>query len=114
MSRRLKLSWILAVTALAIIAWLVGRTMLAIDWHGVWRAWSALPPTKIAASFASSLISFCMLGLLDVLASRFITPKRVSAKRAASAGALSHAFSHTLGFAAVTSIVTRYRIYASW
>lgn len=113
MSKRLKLSWITAVIALAIVAWVLGRAMLAIDWHGVAHAWSTLPSARIAASLAGSLVSFCMLALLDVLASRCIAPKRVSAKRAAFAGAVSHAFSNTLGFPAVTGSVMRYRIYAS-
>lgn len=113
MSKRLKFSWVFALIALALVAWVVSRAMLVIDWHGVARAWSALPPTRIAASLAGSLISFGMLALLDVLASRFIAPQRVSAKRAAFAGALSHAFSNTLGFPAVTGSVIRYRIYAS-
>ncbi len=113
MSKRLKLSWITAVIALAIVAWVAGRALLVIDWRGVAHAWSALPPARIAASLAGSLVSFCMLALLDVRASRFVAGKRVSAKRAAFAGALSHAFSNTLGFPAVTGSVVRYRIYAS-
>ena len=113
MSKRLTLSWISAVIALAIVAWVVGRVMLAFDWHGVARAWSALAPGRIAASLAGSLVSFCMLALLDVLAAHFVAPKRVSMKRAAFAGALSHAFSNTLGFPAVTGSVIRYRIYAT-
>lgn len=113
MSKHLKLSWILAVIALTIVAWVLSRAMLAIDWHGVAHAWSALPPARIAESLAGSLISFGMLALLDVLAASSIAPGQVSAKRAAFAGALSHAFSNTLGFPAVTGSVIRYRIYAS-
>ena len=111
--KRLKLSWIAAVIALAIVACVTRRAALAIDWNDVARAWSALPPGRIAASLAGSLVSFSMLALLDVLASRVIAPQRVSAKRAAFAGVLSHAFSNTLGFPAVTGSVVRYRIYAS-
>lgn len=112
-SKRLKLSWITAVIALAIVVWVVQRALLAIDWHGVAHAWSALPSGRIAASLAGSLVSFCMLALLDVLAVRVIAPHRVSAKRAGLAGAVSHAFSNTLGFPAVTGSVIRYRVYAS-
>ncbi|MEP6880547.1 MAG: lysylphosphatidylglycerol synthase domain-containing protein [Dokdonella sp.] len=113
MFKRLKFSSITAVIALAIVAWLAGRAVLVIDWHGVATAWSALSPERIAASLVCSLISFCMLALLDVLASHSIAPQQVSAKRAAFAGAVSHAFSNTLGFPAVTGSVIRYRIYAA-
>lgn len=113
MPKHLKYSWIAAVIALAIVAWVVGRAVLAIDWHGVAHAWSVLPPGRIALSLAGSLISFGMLALLDVLAARSIAANRVSAKRAALAGAVSHAFSNTLGFPALTGSVIRYRIYAA-
>ena len=113
MSKRVKRSWATAVIALMIVAWIVSRSMLAIDWHGVAAAWSTLPPVRIAASLALTLISFCMLALLDVLASHTVAAKRITAKRAAFAGALSHAFSNTLGFPAVTGSVLRYRIYAA-
>jgi uncharacterized membrane protein YbhN (UPF0104 family) len=113
MPRRLKLSWIFSLLALVIVAWLINRSLLAIDWSAVARALLALPLLRIAASLAGSLISFCMLALLDVLASRCIASKRISLTRAAFAGAVSHAFSNTLGFPAVTGSVIRYRIYAS-
>lgn len=113
MSARLRLSWITAAAALPIVAWIGSRAALSMDWNGVAQAWSALPSSRIAASLAGSLVSFCMLGLLDVLASRCIVANRVSVKRAAFAGAVSHAFSNTLGFPAVTGSVIRYRIYAS-
>jgi uncharacterized membrane protein YbhN (UPF0104 family) len=113
MAKRLKLSWITALVALAIVAWLLGSSLLAIDWQGVAQAWSSIPTGCIAASLAASLVSFCMLAMLDVIASRLTAPQRVAAKLAAFAGAVSHAFSNTLGFPAVTGGVVRYRIYAS-
>ena len=111
--RRLKYSWILAVITLSILAWIAGSELRSIDWHGVSRAWLALPPWWIATSLGCSLISFSMLGLFDVLAARCVAPHRVSAKRAAFAGVVSNAFSNTLGFPALTGSVIRYRIYAS-
>lgn len=111
--KRMRVSSIIALIALVIVAWTATRAAAAINWHGVSRAWSALPHEKIAASLALSLISFCMLALLDVLASRSVVVNRVSAKKAAFAGAVSHAFSNTLGFPAVTGSLVRYRIYAS-
>lgn len=110
---RLKYAWIVAVIALAIVAWMVGREVLSIDWHGVAQAWTALSTAQIVASLACSLVSFCMLALLDVLAARVSVAKDISAKRAAFAGVVSHAFSNTLGFPALTGSVIRYRIYAS-
>lgn len=111
--KRLKHSWIIAAIALPIMAWLVSRAMVAINWQGVAHAWSVLPPVRIAASLTCSAVSFCMLALLDVLASRSGSTKKVSVKRAAFAGAVSHAFSNTVGFPAITGSVIRCRIYAS-
>ena len=111
--QRLKQSLIIAAIVLALVAWIGKRVVLALDWQGVANAWSQLSTDSIAASLVCSLISFCMLALLDVLASHTIAPHRISAKRAAFAGAVSHAFSNTLGFPAVTGSVIRYRIYAA-
>lgn len=113
MPKRLKLSWFTAPLALVLVAWMLGDSLLAIDWHGVAQAWSSLPAGRISVSLAASLVSFCMLAMLDVIASRLTVPQRVSGKLAAFAGAVSHAFSNTLGFPAVTGGVVRYRIYAT-
>lgn len=113
MTRRFTRKWVVAAIAIAIVAWAVQRAALAMDWNDVASAWSALPASRILASVAMSLVSFCMLGALDVLAARVVVPHRVSMKRAAFAGSLSHAFSNTLGFPALTGSVIRYRIYAS-
>ena len=113
MSKHFKLSSLAALITLLVVGWLAQRAALAINWHAVAHAWAALPPGRIAASLVGSLVSFGMLALLDVLAARVIADRRVSAKRAALAGAVSHAFSNTLGFPAVTGSVIRYRLYAA-
>lgn len=107
----MKARWFCAILALAVVAWLVSREVVSMDWHAMKQAWFALPASSIAASLALSMVSFCMLALLDVLATRLCVGQRVLAKRAAFAGAVSHAFSNTLGFAALTGSVVRYRIY---
>ncbi len=113
MSKQLSLSSVTAVFALTIVGWMLWHAVLGIDWRGVAHAWSAIPYAKIAASLIGSAVSFFMLALLDVLASRSVVGARVSAKRAAFAGAVSHALSNTLGFPALTGSAIRYRIYAS-
>lgn len=106
-----KARWFGAILVLAVVAWLLSRKVVSVDWHALKQAWFALPASSIAASLALSVVSFCMLALLDVFATRLCVRQRVSAKRAAFAGAVSHAFSNTLGFAALTGSVIRYRIY---
>ncbi|MFZ2235372.1 MAG: UPF0104 family protein, partial [Dokdonella sp.] len=113
MTLRLKRTWVIAAAAIAMVAWAAERAALTIDWHDVAHAWSELPAASIAASLVASVVSFSMLALLDVLAARIVVPQKVPATRAAFAGALSHAFSNTLGFPALTGSVVRYRIYAS-
>ncbi len=111
--KRLEYSCILAVIILAIVGWIFGSEVRSIDWNGVARAWSAIPLASIGASLIFSVVSFVMLATLDVLAARRVAPRQISTKRAAFAGATSHAISNTLGFPAFTGSVIRYRIYAS-
>lgn len=59
------------------------------------------------------LLSFSMLALFDVIASRIAVGDRFSAGLAAFAGAVTHGISNTLGFHALTGSAVRYRIYRS-
>ena len=98
---------------IALAAWIMHRYLGHIAWHDVAVAWSQLPARSIGWSLLATLGSFAMLALFDVLAARMVVQRRVSARLAAFAGAVTQGISNTLGFHAFTGSVVRYRIYAS-
>ena len=107
------LSWAGSLAVLGLAAWIVHHTLASLVWHDVAAAWARLSARKVAASIACTAVSFAMLALFDVLAARTAVPGRVSAARAAFAGAVSLGVSNTLGFHALTGGAVRYRIYAA-
>lgn len=96
---------------LLIAAWIVHRYLSHIRWNDVAAAWANLPPQRIAWSVLAMLLSFAMLAVFDVIASRIAVAGRVSAPLAAFAGAVTHGIASTLGFHALTASAVRYRIY---
>ena len=107
------LSWAGSLAVLGLAGWIVQHTLASLVWHDVAAAWARLSVRKVAASIACTALSFAMLALFDVLAARTAVPGRVSAARAAFAGAVSLGVSNTLGFHALTGGAVRYRIYAA-
>lgn len=102
-----------SLAMLLVATWILHRYLGHIRWHDVATAWSRLPATRIAWSIAAMLLSFGMLALFDVIASRIAVGHRVAAGLAAFAGAVTHGISNTLGFHALTGSAVRYRIYRS-
>ncbi len=81
------LSWAGSLAVLGLAAWLVQHTLTGLAWHAVAAAWGRLSARQVAASIACTALSFGILALFDVLAARTAVPGRVSAARAAFAGA---------------------------
>ena len=108
-----RLSWAGSLAVLGLAGWIVQHTLTSLVWHDVAAAWARLSARQVAASIACTAQSFAMLALFDVLAARTVVPGRVSAARAAFAGAVSLGVSNTLGFHALTGGAVRYRIYAA-
>lgn len=102
-----------SIAMLLVAAWILHRYLSHIHWHDVAAAWSRLPGNRIAWSVAAMLLSFSMLALFDVIASRIALGDRVPRGLAAFAGAVTHGISNTLGFHALTGSAVRYRIYRS-
>lgn len=107
------LSWTASLAMFALAIWLLQRYLTRMAWHEVVIAWSQLPPSRIACSVAAMAISFAMLAMFDVLASRTVVGDRIPARLAAFAGAVTQGISNTLGFHAITGTALRYRIYAT-
>ena len=105
------LTWAASIATLLVAAWILHRYLSHIRWDDVAAAWSRLPAHRIAWSVMAMLLSFSMLALFDVIASRIAVPGRVTAGLAAFAGAVTHGIANTLGFHALTASAVRYRIY---
>ncbi|OWJ75215.1 MULTISPECIES: bifunctional lysylphosphatidylglycerol flippase/synthetase MprF [Haematobacter] len=69
------------------------------------------PRIALAEALGFTVLSFCALGLYDVLASRRVAPDRVPVRLAAFAGAVAYAISNAIGFHVVVGSSIRYRIY---
>ena len=102
-----------SLAVLGLAGWIVQHTLASLAWHDVAAAGARLSARQVVASIACTAVSFAMLALFDVLAARTAVPGRVSAARAAFAGAVSLGVSNTLGFHALTGGAVRYRIYAA-
>lgn len=102
-----------SVIMLGMAAWIVRRHLTHLAWSDVAAAWAHIPRSRIAGSVAATALSFSMLALFDVLATRIAVRGRVSTALAAFAGAVTQGISNTLGFHAFTGSAVRYRIYAS-
>lgn len=101
----------LAAAILLGAAWLLHRYLHAMQWRDFATAWNGLPSHAIIASALATCMSFAMLAAFEVQAARLASPDRVSARRAAFAGAVSNAIGNLLGFHAITAGAVRLRIY---
>ena len=106
-------STVLALGVIGVAAWLLHRYLGAMRWRDFAAAWQALPARAIVASAAATLMSFAMLAAFEVQAARLAAPGRVTARRAAFAGAVSNAIGNMLGFHAITASAVRFRIYGA-
>ncbi len=108
-----QLSVAASLVMLGVAAWILHRYLRHIAWHDVAVAWTHVPRWRIAGAVVATAVSFAMLALFDVLAARIAVGRRISARRAAFAGAVTHGIANTLGFHALTATAVRFRIYAS-
>ncbi|MEO8365477.1 MAG: UPF0104 family protein [Pseudoxanthomonas sp.] len=79
--------------------------------HDMGEAARHTPAAAIAISLLATMISFACLAYYDRFASEAIAPGRIERKHACFTGGVSHAFSNTLGFPALTGTAMRYRLY---
>lgn len=100
--------------AVAVVVWALssivtqfGRTTITELRH----AFAVQTGDRMGAAIALTFTSFVCLALYDLLAARVIARSRVPAHAALMAGFTGNAVSNTLGFHAITGIVTRLRVY---
>jgi phosphatidylglycerol lysyltransferase len=84
--------------------WSLGDVTAAVD---------ALPTGSLAAAVLAAALGYAVLALYDPLALRYLG-KPVPLERAALAGFVGYAFSHTIGLPLLTGSAVRYRLYTAW
>lgn len=93
--------------------WAIHRSLA--DWRvaDVAAAVHALPVSALAGAVLAAALGYGSLALYDVLALRYLGYP-LPARRAALAGFVGYAFSHTIGLPLLTGGAVRYRLYTAW
>ncbi|MDN6882782.1 lysylphosphatidylglycerol synthase domain-containing protein [Variovorax sp. CAN2819] len=94
----------------ALIAWLLVRQALAIDWEDVFDAIRALPATSLLAAAALAACSFALYSTYDLLGRR-LTRHRLGTPTVMGVTFISYAFNLNLG-SLVGGVAFRYRLYS--
>lgn len=94
----------------ALIAWLLVRQALVIDWDDVLDAIRALPATALLAAAALAACSFALYSTYDLLG-RHLTRHRLGTGTVMGVTFISYAFNLNLG-SLVGGVAFRYRLYS--
>lgn len=109
-----RIGWaVFALAFLAAAGWGARRALADLDPADVARALRGIPPRSFAVALALAVAHYVSLGGYDATSVRTIGLE-VATRRAALASSAGHAFSHALGFGAVTGGGARVRLYRHW
>lgn len=97
--------WALATLVLTLVA----RLASTVDWSEVWQGLQTLPPARLAATAALSLVSYGLYASFD-LVGRHLTGHTLSTPRTMGIAAISYAFGLNFG-AWIGGIGLRLRLY---
>ena len=84
-----------------------------LTWAEVVGRIRAIPSWRVAASIGLMVAGYTTLTLYDEMAVRYVGGK-IAYPKVAMASFIAYAFSHSIGFAAVTGTGIRYRLYTAW
>ena len=93
--------------------WALTWQLRDLRWADLGRQLSAIPTWHILAAMLATLAAYLVLAAYDVTAFRYIG-RRMAFRRVALVSSISYAFSHNLGFGALTGGAIRYRFYSDW
>lgn len=110
-------SWRLAGTVVStavfcLALWLLYGAIRRVEFADILDRLAEVPARAVVAAALLSLLSYLALGGFDWLAMRYIG-RRVPLWRTLLASFISHAVSHSAGFAALTGGAVRYRFYSA-
>lgn len=103
---------VLSLAIFVFALWLLRRAVAKYEFTDIVARLVETPATAVALSLAAALGSYLALGGFDWLAVRHIK-RRVPVGLTLLGSFISHAVSHSAGFAALTGGAIRYRIYAA-
>lgn len=104
---------LLAAGVFAGAIWVLTRALGDITWSGLAESLRQIGPTDILLTIVSTAGAYLVLTVYDTTAFAYIgRPMRW--RRVAYVSFISYAFSHSLGFGALTGGTVRYRFYSYW
>ena len=93
--------------------WAIYRELAGWQLTDIMAAITALPAWSLASALVAAALGYAVLSLYDVLALRYLG-NELKPRRAALAGFVGYAFSHTIGLPLLTGGAVRYRLYTVW
>lgn len=102
-----------AVAVFAAAVWALTWQLRDLRWDELGRQLEAIPLLRILAAVAATFAAYLVLAAYDHTAFRYIG-RRMAFGRVAFVSSISYAFSHNLGFGALTGGAVRFRFYTDW
>ena len=103
------ISLVLFFAALAVLR----AELRQVTWAALTRDLSSMPPLRLAAAFALTVLNYTVLIGYDLLAFVYIG-KHVARARVALASFVAYAVANNVGFAMLSGASVRYRFYTRW
>lgn len=108
--------WSRAILTLALVvgaAWIIRRELTTYPPSEILAVLRALPPARVAASLAATVLGYAALAGYDLLGLRYLGLS-IPYRRAALAAFVAFAFANSLPLAFVVGASVRYRYYSDW
>ena len=102
-----------AVAVFAAAVWALTWQLRDLRWDDLGHQLEAIPLLRILAAVAATFAAYLVLAAYDYTAFRYIG-RRMPFGRVAFVSSISYAFSHNLGFGALTGGAVRFRFYTDW
>ena len=102
-----------ALAVFAAAVWALTWQLRDLRWDELGRQLEAIPLLRILAAVAATFAAYLVLAAYDHTAFRYIG-RRMAFHRVAFVSSISYAFSHNLGFGALTGGAVRFRFYTDW
>jgi uncharacterized membrane protein YbhN (UPF0104 family) len=108
---RLGVVFTLGVFVFAI--WVLQKALKGFDFAAVWHQLGEIPLLHVALALLFTLVAYVILTVYDSTAFLYIR-RPMAYHRVAWVSFIAYAFSHNLGFGALTGGSVRYRFYSAW
>ena len=102
-----------AVVVFAAAVWALTWQLRDLRWDDLFHQLEAIPLHRILTAIAATFAAYLVLAAYDHTAFRYIG-RRMAFGRVAFVSSISYAFSHNLGFGALTGGAVRFRFYTDW